>query len=272
MDLRDHDAAIETFYDGYGAAREWDRFETPLGEVQRAVITEFLRRWGAPPGRTLDVGSGPGRFALWLAGQGAQVTLLDISRGMLDDARRRFAAHGLTADGFLHHSLFDLSNMEIGTFDLVVCLGGALNYYPDEMGDGLRLLRRVLRPGGRVVGSVMSTVGALGMALSTGWVPEPSIGGEDLLEVYRTGRLTDRFSAHRAKMLHAEELRGLLGRSGLGVLELSATDCLLSLPSAQITELKQRPDVFSALLEAEIDACKRNPDAGGHILFAAAPV
>jgi SAM-dependent methyltransferase len=270
-DLRSRDASVEAFYDSYGAAREWERFETPLGRVQLAVITEFLRRWALPAGRTLDVGSGPGRFALWLARQGARVTLLDISSAMLDAARRRFADHGLAADGFLHESLFDLAGMEPGSFDLVLCLGGALNYYPDEMEAGLRLMRRLLRPGGRLVGSVMSTVGGLGMALGMGWQPEPGISGPQLLEVYRSGLLTEQFSEHRAKMLHAQELRALLGRCHLRPLELSATDCMLALPQAQLTSLMARPDIFSALLEAEFDACRRSPDAGGHILFAAAP-
>ncbi len=270
MDLRDREGRIEAFYDGYGAGREWGRFETPLGEVQLLVIAEFLRRWALPAGRTLDVGSGPGRFALGLARRGAQVTLLDISSAMLDAARERFAEHGLSAEGFLHLSLFELGDLDVGTFDVILCLGGALNYYPEDMEAGLRLLARLLRPGGRLVGSVMSTMGALGMALHTGWLPEPSIGGKELLEVYRTGLLTEHFSEHQAKMLHAEELRALLGRSGLHVLDLSATDCLLSLPDAQLAALKSRPEMFAALLEAECDACRHSPDAGGHILFAAA--
>jgi len=270
--LQERDARIEAFYDAYGASREWGRFETPLGAVQLAVITEFLRHWGLPAGRVLDVGSGPGRFALWLARQGGRVTLLDISSAMLDAARQRFADHGLAADAFLHASLFDVGQMEAGSFDLVLCLGGALNYYPDEMEAGLRLLRRLVRPGGHLVGSVMSTVGALAMSLGSGWQPEPSISGAEILEVYRTGLLTEHFSEHRGKMLHAEELRALFGRSGLRAVDLSATDCLLSLPRAQLEDLKSRPDVFDALIEAEFDACRRNPDAGGHILFAAVPL
>ncbi len=271
MDLHDREDRIEAFYDGYGKEREWGRFESPLGEVQLAVITAFLDRWALPAGRTLDVGSGPGRFALWLAQRGAEVTLLDISGAMLEAAKEQFAAHDLAAEGFLHQSLFDLGDLELGTFDVVLCLGGALNYFPDDMEDGLRLLAGRLKPGGRLVGSVMSTVGALGMALHVGWLPEAGIGGEELLGVYRTGRLTEHFSEHQAKMLHAEELRALLGRSGLRVLDLSGTDCLLSLPQTQLAALRSRSDMFAALLQAEADACRRNPDAGAHILFAATP-
>ena len=166
--------------------------------------------------------------------------------------------------------LFDLAGSGLAPFDLVLVLGGALNYSPDEMEAALRLLRGLLKPGGRIVGSAMSTVGALAQSLGVGWLPEPEITGEELLAVYRSGMLTDRFSEHRAKMLHAEELRAVLERSGLQALDLSATNCLLSLPQVQIEALAARPEVYSALLEAEFDACRRNPDAGGHILFAAA--
>ncbi len=48
----------------------------------------------------LDAGCGAGHMALWLAGQGHQVTLSDISKHQLSEARGRFRQVGCQADFF----------------------------------------------------------------------------------------------------------------------------------------------------------------------------
>ncbi len=272
MDTPTPDAEnIRAFYNEYGAEREWARFDTMLGQVQLHVITQFLRDWALPASRALDVGSGPGRFAIWLAEQGCRVTLLDVSDAMIAAARERVRAAQVESavEGFYQASLFDIGTLDVGTFDVILCLGGVLNYYPQDMPAALRDLRQALAPGGRLIGTVMSTVGALASSLSRGWAPPESVAAQELRQVYETGVLTEAFSPHPAKMLHAGELRQLLSESGLRTLGLSATDCLLSVPDAGLEALRTRDNLFRTLLDLEVDACRRMPDAGGHILFAA---
>jgi SAM-dependent methyltransferase len=50
-------------------------------------------------GRALDVAGGDGRHALWLAGRGLEVTLVDVSPAGLARARAGAQAAGLTLDG-----------------------------------------------------------------------------------------------------------------------------------------------------------------------------
>lgn len=84
------------------------RFSGPIGtllaETQERVILDFLPDVG---GRTiLDVGTGTGRGALVLARRGAKVTAVDASAQMLDVARARAQADGLSVDfreGDAHH-------------------------------------------------------------------------------------------------------------------------------------------------------------------------
>lgn len=263
---------IRTFYNAYGAQREWERFDTEIGKVQLHVITQFLREWALPAPRVLDMGSGPGRFAIWLAREGCCVTLVDVSDAMISAARERIREATVEAavEGIYRASLFDMEQMDLAPFDVVLCLGGVLNYYPDDMLRALGILRRLLAPTGRLVGSVMSTVGALASSLGRGWVPPAGVPGEALRAVYATGMLTDDFSPHPAKMLHAEELRQLLLQAGFAPLDLSASECLLSVPDVQLERLIAQDDAYRTLLDLEVDACRRMPDAGSHILFAAA--
>jgi len=71
----------------YDRAYWEDRYGRPgrawSGRPNAALVAETAH---LPPGRALDVGSGEGGDALWLAARGWQVTGVDISRNALDKA------------------------------------------------------------------------------------------------------------------------------------------------------------------------------------------
>jgi len=68
----------------------WDPDPTLVQEV--AAMT---------PGQALDLGTGDGRNAVWLAGHGWRVTAVDFSRVALDRARGHAAAAGVGVDWHL---------------------------------------------------------------------------------------------------------------------------------------------------------------------------
>ncbi|WP_051943209.1 class I SAM-dependent methyltransferase [Streptacidiphilus rugosus] len=99
--------------------------------------------------RILDAGCGAGPLFAALRDRGAQVSGLDSSAGMVALARRR-----LGEDADLH--VADLSDplpFADGAFDDVV--SSLVLHYLEDWGPTLTELRRVLRPGGRLIASVM---------------------------------------------------------------------------------------------------------------------
>jgi 2-polyprenyl-3-methyl-5-hydroxy-6-metoxy-1,4-benzoquinol methylase len=74
-------------FDNDHGSRERAPFERPVGQVQRHVIEAFLDRHVAAGARVLDAGSGPGRFAMFLAKRGCRLTLVDASETMLQEPR-----------------------------------------------------------------------------------------------------------------------------------------------------------------------------------------
>ncbi|MCO4264371.1 class I SAM-dependent methyltransferase [Pseudarthrobacter sp. MDT3-26] len=83
---------------GYPAdAQAWDRWYasaaygwSPASSTVRSALN------GLTPGRALDLGSGDGRHAVWLAGRGWHVQALDFSAEALALGRERAFAEGVT--------------------------------------------------------------------------------------------------------------------------------------------------------------------------------
>lgn len=85
------------------------------GNPNAALVRETA---GLAPGRALDLGSGEGGDAIWLAQQGWQVTATDISQVALDRAAEQAAAAGV-ADR-IDWQWHDLgASFPAGSFDLV---------------------------------------------------------------------------------------------------------------------------------------------------------
>ncbi|MFF8029475.1 class I SAM-dependent methyltransferase [Streptomyces sp. NPDC007896] len=137
-------------------ANDYDSFaEAYSAETENNLVNAYYARpamlalAGDVAGRRiLDAGCGSGPLSAALRDRGAVVTGIDASAGMLALARRR-----LGDDVALH--VVDLSDrlpFDDGAFDDVVA--SLVLHYLEDWGPTLAELRRVLRPGGRLIASV----------------------------------------------------------------------------------------------------------------------
>ncbi len=102
---------------------------------------------GDRPLRVLDIGTGPGFYAIILARRGYEVTAVDYSEGMLREAKRNA---GALADK-IRFARMDAQKLAFagGSFDAIVTRNLTWNL-PDPTG-AYREWMRVLRPGGALV-------------------------------------------------------------------------------------------------------------------------
>jgi SAM-dependent methyltransferase len=108
-----------------------------------------------PGDRVLDAGTGTGFAALATArrvGPAGHVVGVDISPGMLTQARRAIAAAAVAKVEVVEADTTDLRGWPAATFDVVLCAAGLL-YMP--VATALASWRRLLKPGGVVAFSTM---------------------------------------------------------------------------------------------------------------------
>ena len=97
-----------------------------------------------------DIGCGTGRHSLRLAAQGAHVTGVDFSKGMLDIARARPGAEAVT---FIEHDLGKPLPLAGASFDRVIsCL---VAEHITDLPVFFRELKRIMRPDGFILISDM---------------------------------------------------------------------------------------------------------------------
>ena len=129
---------------------EWDELyaSTELvwtAEANRFVVEELA---DLPPGRALDLGTGEGRNAIWLAERGWQVTAVDFSAAGLAKAARLAGRRGVTDVRWVEA---DLRGYQPGpaAYDLV--LVAYVHLLPDEFAALLRMAASALAPGGTLL-------------------------------------------------------------------------------------------------------------------------
>jgi SAM-dependent methyltransferase len=130
--------------------RQWDELyaSTELvwtAEANRFVVEELA---GLAAGRALDLGTGEGRNAIWLAERGWQVTAVDFSAVGLAKAAELAARHGVTGIRWVEA---DLREYQPGpaAYDLVLL--AYVHLRPDEFGALLAAAASALAPGGTLL-------------------------------------------------------------------------------------------------------------------------
>lgn len=127
---------------------EWARLERHRTEfaVTQQILTDYLP---PTPATIIDIGGGPGRYALWLAGQGYQVTLLDLAAGNLQLAESEARTAGVQFAATVHGTATDLHTFADATFDVALLLGPLYHLGTlAERQQAVQEAMRVLKPGG----------------------------------------------------------------------------------------------------------------------------
>ncbi|MCT2589937.1 class I SAM-dependent methyltransferase [Streptomyces sp. N2-109] len=140
-DRAHHDSvrrSYDTVAEEYATRLHGEFTEKPL---DRALLAALLEQ--TEPGSPIaDLGCGPGHLAAWLADRGARTVGIDLSAGMVEAGRARFAQVE-----FREGDLLELP-AEDGEFGSAVAFYTIIHLDPADLRRAVEEARRVLRPAG----------------------------------------------------------------------------------------------------------------------------
>ncbi len=115
--------------------------------------------------RVLIAGGGTGDAAIFLGeqlrGTRAEIVYLDISTASMEVAKSRAAIRELDNITWVHNSLLDVAELDLGTFDFISCTG--VLHHLEDPSAGLKALEAVLKPGGVMGIMVYGQIGRTGV-------------------------------------------------------------------------------------------------------------
>lgn len=149
-----------------GGASWWDQFYADRARGVPFFVgapDESLAGWhrdGLVPlegMRVLELGCGPGRNAVWMAGQGAQVDALDLSQAAIEWGSERAVEAGVEVN-FVRADIFAWAEMR-DDYDLVYDSGCFHHLPPHRRLSYRTLLESTVRPGGQFALACFATGG-----------------------------------------------------------------------------------------------------------------
>jgi SAM-dependent methyltransferase len=249
-------ANLSRYFDESGLA-EWNRLvATPVDEVSLHIHSHYLQQFVKAGDKVLEIGAGAGRFTQVLAGLGARIVVADISPVQLE-----LNQHNATRLGFAGSvetwQQADMCSMPVfgaAAFDCVVAYGGPFSYVLERRDEALSECRRVLKPEGLLLLSVMSLWGTAHWALG-GVLALPPEVNRGIIE---SGDLTAAtFPGRKDNFMHmfrAEELRQWLHGAGWELLAMSASGVLATGWGEALQTMRQDEALWQELLRIEVEA------------------
>jgi len=238
------------------ASKNIDDSERTLeGRLYRQLEWERLLKARLPEDRRtkiLDAGGGTGRITLPLAKLGYQVTLCDLSLGMLAVAREKLQKEGLLDRVEIKEADLAALPFHDETFDLVVCLHGAFSD-ADSL-KAAKELTRVMKRGAMIIIDVLSRYWAATHELNK----NPELA----LKLVKS-EINHAYDIHGdwQRVFSPEEFTGLLEKNSIKAIEIYGN--FYQLLPKEILEWQEWDDKFLSQLVEVMMYLRNTPSAIG---------
>ncbi len=259
---------ISEYFDTYGE-KEWNRLEATLrDQVSFHIHTHYLQKFIKAGDRVLEAGAGAGRFTIELAKLGGNITVGDISKVQLE-LNEKYAKEAELEKCIEARAELDITNLaefEDNQFDATVCYGGPISYVLDKAEQAIGELLRVTKPGGYVLISVMSLIGATRamFELITTLDSYPDI----VTKVNTEGILDPRVAHASMKMYRFSELKTLLKKFPCQLVAASSANYLSPGRDDFLQTHLQSEELRERFFAWELDYCAEEGaiDGGTHMI------
>jgi SAM-dependent methyltransferase len=157
---------VMKYYDSH-SENEWNRLTEGLSAVEFSTTLYLIHKYFPNKGNIIDIGSGPGRYSIYLAQNGYNITLFDLSDALLQKAKKEFKNKDLSIPKMIIGSATDLSYFHDGSFHAALLLGPLYHLQePIERSKCLNELYRILKNDGIAIVAYLNSWGLLKSGLN----------------------------------------------------------------------------------------------------------
>jgi len=252
---------------------EWGRLLRH--RIEYEMTKRALDKYISPNSSVLDVGGGPGRYSIYLAQKGHEVTLVDFSEKLVEQAAENSKNAGVTLKDCIHGNALYLDKiLPDRQFDVVLCMGPMYHLLEEsERRQAIEQCMIKLKAGGILIVSFISAYAPLLDCL--GHFPEAVLKDKDnLLGYLNDGRHVaepdDAFTD--AYFFNPMEIDKFMADFKLDKIRIFATDCYAPLVEGKLMELPG--EIFQSWIDV-FEQISANTEILGcceHILYIARKV
>lgn len=205
----------------------------------------------------LDVGGGPGRYSIYLAGQGHSVTLFDLSENLVGQAEENARIAGVKLREFIAGNVLELDHyLPEEYFDVVLCMGPMYHLLEEaERTAAIRQCMERLRPGGILIVSFISAYAPI-LDWMKSWPGDIGTIKEHLLRLLKDGRSYDNREFTDAYFINPANIEGYFKQFDIDKLKLIAAEGVGILCEESLMNLPERDfmewiDLFYKIADQE---------------------
>lgn len=250
------------YYDAFGE-KEWTRLVRDCaGELLYHVHMDVFRSYVHQQASVLELGAGAGIFSKELARLAGQVVVSDISQAQLAINKRKMTELGLEdrIQDFLILDITDLKGIRDKQHDVVICVGGALNYTFDKEQVAICEMLRVTKPGGIVIAGAVALFNSIMRYLSAIAEEKQQFGIDATKWLIERGiQDAEHYPVENRNFLHmmkSSDLDALFENQNVQFIEKRAAGIFALAGEEALNQARMDQELWELLLSKEIEFSK----------------
>ncbi len=263
------------YYDSFGE-KEWTRLSRDCpGALLYHVHMDVFRCYVNRETSVLELGAGAGIFSKELARLARKLVVSDISEEQLAINKSKMTELKLEQqiEDFLILDITKLEGVDSDRYDVVTCVGGALNYTFDRERVAIREMLRVTKPGGILIVGAVALFNSLMRYLSAITEEKKQFGIDATKWLFERGiQDAEHYPVENKNFLHmmkSRELEALFEDQDVQFIEKRAAGVLSLAGEEALNQAKADQELWDLLLEKEIEFSKDPAylDCGANIIY-----
>lgn len=214
---------------------EWERLNRHKIEfdITKRYLDEFIIGDNL---EIFDIGGGPGRYSIYLAEKGHQVTLLDLSKKNLEIAKRKCFEKGIVLEGYIHGNALELEGIE-SQYDVILLMGPLYHLLKEsERRKAVEGALKLLKPNGILIATFISSYAPIHDHVMNLY-PIESV--QDILGYLQNGENKGGNGFTTAYFTNPNDAREFMNSCGLKQLTYAGIENILGYKEKEITSLEE---------------------------------